>query len=495
MTRLGAWKKSSAVFLLCAATAIAAPVQVFTNLATFHYTQGDQPLAPLIQGADGNLYGTTYQGGDGGCEIRDGCGTLFRITPPGVLKASPFLSAANPTTGLVLATDGNFYGTTSDAGENFGGSVLKVTPGGGLTTLYTFCGQLPCADGEFPSALIQAVDGNFYGTTGGGGAGQAGTVFKLTPEGVLTTLYSFCAQPNCIDGVGPAAALLQAADGDFYGTTEYGGRGTGGRNPGYGTVFRITPAGTLTTLVAFDGMNGAQPTGSLIQGSDGSLYGTTHIGGNTCDPYISGAGTVFKLSSDAKLKTLHSFDCSDGAGPAAGLIQATDGNFYGTTEAGGQSKNAPFGGGTVFKITADGVLTVLHTFCTEPNCTDGVDPVAGLVQGTDGIFYGSSQGGDITCDPYRLAGWCGTIFSLDVGLGPFVTYVHAAGEVGQTGGILGQGFTGTTSVLLNGIPASFTVVSDTFIRATVPAGATTGFVTVVTPSGTLTSNVPFHVIP
>ncbi len=140
-------------------------------------------------------------------------------------------------------------------------------------------------------------------------------------------------------------------------------------------------------------------------------------------------------------------------------------------------------GGTVFQLTPTGILTTMHSF----DSSDGAVPIGGLIQATNGTFYGSSS----QAGPYNS----GTLFSLDLGLGPFVTFVRAAGKVGQTGGILGQGFTGTTSVSLSGIPASFTVVSDTYIKATVPAGATTGYVTVTTPSGVLTSNVPFHVIP
>ena len=147
--------------------------------------------------------------------------------------------------------------------------------------------------------------------------------------------------------------------------------------------------------------------------------------------------------------------------------------------------------GTIFKITPQGVLTTLYTFCSQPNCTDGANPGTALMQSTDGNFYGTTfsggQGG--------LSGEMGTIFRLSTGLGPFVKLVRSAGKVGQSGGILGQGFTGTTGVFLNGTPANFTVVSDTYIQATVPAGGTSGFVTVDTPGGVLTSNVPFHVIP
>jgi uncharacterized repeat protein (TIGR03803 family) len=178
------------------------------------------------------------------------------------------------------------------------------------------------------------------------------------------------------------------------------------------------------------------------------------------------------------LTTLHAFELTDGFQPFAGLVQATDDNFYGTTAYGGANNF-----GTVFSITPGGTLSTLHSF----DSSDGYETVAGLIQATNGNLYGASQFGG--------ANDAGTIFSLDMGLGPFVTFVRAAGKVGQTGGILGQGFTGTTSVSLNGIPASFTVVSDTFIRATVPEGGSTGYVTVTTPSSTLTSNVPFHVIP
>ncbi len=169
--------------------------------------------------------------------------------------------------------------------------------------------------------------------------------------------------------------------------------------------------------------------------------------------------------------------------PYGGLNQATDGNLYGTTYQGGTHDD-----GTIFEITAGGTLTTLHNFCSRgfQYCNDGQWLVAGLVQATNGTLYGTAEVGGRLND--------GVVFSLDMGLGPFVTFVRPAGKIGQTGGILGQGLIGTTSVSLNGISASFTVISDTFLTATVPAGATTGYVTVTTPSGTLTSNVPFHVI-
>ncbi|MBZ5571930.1 MAG: hypothetical protein LAO09_08630 [Acidobacteriia bacterium] len=188
------------------------------------------------------------------------------------------------------------------------------------------------------------------------------------------------------------------------------------------------------------------------------------------------------ITSGGALTTLHSF--TDGS-PAAGLVQATDGNFYGTTMDGGDlSCDAPYGCGTIFKITPSGTVTTLHSF----DSAEGEWPSSGgLLQATDGSFYGTTyRGGD-----HNL----GTVLRLDMGLGPFVALVHDSGKVGQTGGILGQGFTGTTSVSFNGAPAKFAVESDTLLMAKVPAGAPTGFVTVTTPSGTLTSNKPFRVTP
>ena len=230
----------------------------------------------------------------------------------------------------------------------------------------------------------------------------------------------------------------------------------------------------MTTLHSFaGGTDGSSPDTTLLRASDGNFYGTTLY-------------SVFKMTPAGRVSTVHLFceqlSCG-GFDPFGGLIQATDGRIYGTTAGGGTGTNCSNGCGTIFSITANGSLTTLHNF----NETDGRNPYGGLIQFTNGILYGTTLLGGSS------SGY-GTIFSLDMGLGPFVTFVQASGRVGRTGGILGQGFTGTTSVSLNGVPASFTVVSDTFIKATVPPGATTGYVTVTTPSGTLTSNVPFHVI-
>lgn len=233
-------------------------------------------------------------------------------------------------------------------------------------------------------------------------------------------------------------------------------------------------------LYQFDGSEGTNP-GSLVEASDGNFYGLSDGGNQAC---INGCGTIFKITRKGVLTTLFSFDSWDGAYPYGPLIQANDGNLYGTTRLGGHlgGKMCDYGCGTIFRLDVRGDLTVLHRFAL----TDGALPNA-LLQSTNGLFYatttsGGSDGG-------------GTIFSLDMGLAPFVVFVQSFGKVGQTGGILGQGFTGTTGVELNGVPANFTVVSDTYIKATVPPGATTGNATVTTPTGVLTSNVPFHVIP
>jgi len=380
---------------------------------------------------------------------------------------------ANPYAGLVQATNGDFYGTTYSGGANDEGTVFTITPSGTLTTLYSFCSQSGCTDGANPYAgLVQATNGDLYGTTYSGGANDAGTVFTITPSGTLITLHSF----DLTDGAYPEAALIQATNGDLYGITSQDGPN------GYGTVFEITPSGTLTTLHSFDYFtDGAYPYAGLVQATNGDLYGTTSLGG------ADNFGTVFKITPSGTLITLHSFGFAgyptDGAFPEAGLIQATNGNLYGTTSQGAANDH-----GTVFKITPSGKLTTLYNFCSQSNCTDGAKPYAGLVQATNGDLYGTTYEDG--------AHNFGTVFRLSVGLGPFVETLPASGQEGANIGILGQGFSSSSVVKFGGTEATTIVLSGTtFITATVPAGALTGSVTVTTGTTTLTSAKTFKVLP
>jgi uncharacterized repeat protein (TIGR03803 family) len=254
-------------------------------------------------------------------------------------------NGAAPFAGLVQATDGNLYGTTGGGGANKVGTVFRISPGGGpVKTLYSFCSQGGCTDGAEPRAgLVQGSGGNFYGTTFAGGANGEGTVFKITPSGTLTTLYSFCSQSGCTDGDEPLAGLVQGTGGNFYGTTRGGGVSTDcGVSNGCGTVFRITPSGALTTLYSFCSqsrcVDGRVPAAGLVQATHGNLYGTTSDGGAKCRFGDYACGTVFKITPSGTLTTIHSF-CSrsgcKGGGPEAAVVQATDGNFYGTTVPGG----------------------------------------------------------------------------------------------------------------------------------------------------------------
>ena len=299
-----------------------------TTLYNFSNSDGSAPYAGLVQGSDGNFYGTTAQGG------ASSYGTVFKITPGGSLTAlhsfSYYGDGAVPYAGLVQGNDGNFYGTTFYGGDGGGGTVFKITSGGSLTTLYSFSGN----DGSSPRAgLVQGTDGDFYGTTVFGGPSGGGTVFRITSGGSLTTLYSFSAGGHA----NPEGALVQGGDGNFYGTTDDVGSDTD-----IGTVFKITPGGSLTTLHSFNYSDGQYPEAALVEGSDGNFYGTTNNGG----AFAASWGTVFKITSGGSLTTLYSFSGSDGANPSCALVQGSDGNFYGTTNGGGAG-----GGGTVFKIT------------------------------------------------------------------------------------------------------------------------------------------------
>ncbi len=482
------YKKACLVLLLSVATAFSSHAQTFTNFFSFNGTDGEHPYAPLVRGIDGNLYGVTA-----GYEVDLG-GTVFKITEGGKLTTlysfcaeSECADGATPVAGLIQDHNGVFYGTTYSGGANGNGTVFKVTAGGKLTVLHTFC-QTDCTDGASPIAgLIQGRDGGFYGTTYGGGASGKGIAFRMSPEGKVTTLHSF----NGSDGANPEGGLIQGTDGNFYGTT-YGG-GTGNCvSLGCGTVFKITAKGKLTTLYVFCTQSycpdGSNPVAALIEGTDGDFYGTTSTGGPYESPCQGGCGTVFKITSGGKFTTLFNFcpqsDCSDGAEPTGNLVQATDGNFYGTTLVGGTGYNCNSyygeGCGTAFKLTSSGQLTSLHAFDTD----DAGSPWAGLVQDTSGSFHGTTTGGSVSF---------GTLFSVAVGLHPFVETRPTFGKVGAAVEILGAKLKGTTGVSFNGTAAMFTVASDTEIKTTVPTGATTGFVTVTTPRGTLKSNKAFHV--
>ncbi len=490
MRRHGFLHSTCTLFLILIAAAVAAPAQTYTRLASFEDNRdsGATPyFGPLVQGLNGNFYGMTGYGGFGSV------GTIFDVSSGGDFTTLySFCSqpqckdGSTPESELVLATDGNFYGVTYYGSDHFAaGEVFKVSPGGTLTVLHNFCSQLNCTDGSNPvGPLVEGTDGNFYGTTQRGGISDYGTVFKITPSGTLTTLYNFCVG-DCADGKEPSGGLLQASNGNFYGTTTEGGTY-------YGTIFEITPAGKLTILHTFDYTDGGFPEGTLVE-VNGVFYGTTGGGGytnsNACE--FVGCGTIFEMTAAGTLTTLYSFcsqentkgGCADGGNPYGGLMQATNGKFYGMTWLGGVNLR-----GTIYEVTpAAHTITTLYSFCSQTNCTDGANPFGPLAQGTDGNLYGAAEEGGL--NNY------GTVFELSLGISPFVRTLPQSGKVGAEVIILGNNLTGTTSVSFNGSKASYQVLSSTEITATVPAGATTGTVKVTTPGGTLDSNVPFHVTP
>jgi uncharacterized repeat protein (TIGR03803 family) len=307
---------------------------------------------------------------------------------------------ALPDAALVQGSDGYFYGTTENGGAHDAGTVFQISSNGILTTLYSFSGG---DDGGYPSgALVQGGDGNFYGTTSaegdttnfsdpwGYGAPGWGTVFKISANGALTTLYTFT---GLADGGGPNG-LIQGSDGYFYGTT------------GLGTVFQISSTGTFSTLGYPDGDPGA----GLVQGSDGYFYGTTLNGGTSAAGENPGYGTVFKIATNGSLATLYSFTGgNDGGNPFAGLVQGSDGSFYGTTLYGGITYVTFNNGcGTIFKISTNGSLTTLHLFT---GGKDGGNPYAGLVRGGDGNLYGTTYYGGKITPTYRFG--YGTVFKIN----------------------------------------------------------------------------------
>lgn len=507
-------KSATILALFCVATTITV-AQTFTTLLSFDENDGNEPIA-LIQGIDGNLYGTSLGGGKYGKHNGiPGDGTAFRMSLSGTLTAEySFCSQGNctdgqfPDAGLVQAPDQFLYGTTQGGGNGAYcpsgsqgcGVFFKITAPHHVTNLYTFCSQPGCTDGNEPEQpLVQGFNGSFYGTTFMGGYGGpcdigagCGTVFKVTPGGQLTTIHTFCNHSNtCPDGSNPQAPVVVGSDGNIYGGAN------GGTTPA-GTLFKITPSGKFYKLYQLNAAtDGDDPTG-IVAGTDGNLYGTAAFFGNGAFCTGTLCGTIFKFTPQGQFITLHGFcseaNCADGAGPYNGLIEGSDGNFYGTTIRGGANTNESlcFGPcGVIFKITPQGEFSTVYNFCSQANCADGFGGGT-LMQDTNGIFYGTAELGGQT-SACRGSG-CGTIFSLDLGLSPFVKPNPFFGKVGYKINILGNDLTGTTSVTFNGTPATFTVVSDSYLEATVPSGATSGIIQVTTPTGTLSSHVQFQVV-
>lgn len=513
--------------VFCAVMTIAASAQTYQVLAKFSSTTGEGTNSPLVQGTNGNFFTTAQAGGANESSIycnnfdQDFCGTFLEITSAGKLTVIYSFCAqancadgGNPAVAPVLAPNGNFYGTTSTGGTSPAsscqwltgcGTIFEITPAGKLTVLHNVCSESNCADGLAAGRLVLGANGNFYGTTTSGGIlnGDAGcpygcgTIFTLSPAGKFTTLYKFCSevdsQGDCADGVFPVYGLVQAENGKFYGMTYDGG------TSGVGNIFEITAAGKLTPIYSFCSQpncaDGRSPSAPLILGKDGNLYGTTSSGG------AYGGGTAFAITPTGHFTTLYSFcnwatnSCPDGSSPSASLTQGSDGNLYGTTSAGGIVNGGLClltGCGTTFQITAIDQLNGLYSFCAQTSCSDGAYPGA-MMQATNGNFYGvATKGGRPGC---IVGGGCGTAWSLSLGLGPFVQANPGFGHVGQRVNILGNHLTGATSVTFDGTPAKFKVVSDAYIVAALPTGASSGRIEVTTSNGTLSSNVDFKVLP
>ena len=560
-TALGGANNQGAVFKIT-------PSGILNVLHSFTGSDGSQPLGGLTLGTDGNFYGTTYAGGTS-C-----CGTIFKIAPSGaftVLSNNPdgYFPYAPPIQG----TDGNWYGTMSSGGALGKGTVYKMTPAGVVTTLYSF----DSTHGSGPHApLVQATDGYFYGTTTSGGTLAFGVIFKISPSGNFSVLYNF----DQTHGGSPVSPLIQGADGNFYGTTASGGSGGGG------VIFKITSAGILTVLYNFNPpTDGQSPYGGLVQAGDGDFYGTAGQLG------VNNVGTLFELTSTGSFSVLDSFDGPHGSTPQITMLQNTNGFLYGDTYSGGTgslnctagtcgvfysmnaglpafvrlvtslgkvgasigilgqgftnssvftfgsvaastvtlsgstyaSVSVPAGAttGPVTVTTSGGTLTSNQIFRVTPQITTfmpdrGIDGTSvkitgvSLTQTTKVTFGGvasksikvnsdtsvtvtapaGAKSGKIVITTAGGSATSSQPFTVEPNI---VSFLPISGAVGTVVTITGHGFTGATILTFNGVPATFTVISDSKVSATVPEGATTGPIAITTSGGTATSTINFTV--
>ncbi len=417
------WRILSGIFF-----AAAVPLAQAGLTDIYNFTDGVDGASPqsgLCLGANGILYGTAVNGGT------NGFGAVFSVTTAGgftpLYSFTGNADGGAPWAGLIQLSNGNFYGTTLEGGDGYG-TIFEITPGGALTTLYTFTGG---NDGASPQGnLVLASDGNLYGTASAGGSSGAGTLFRVTPAGGFTALYSFT---GGADGATPLAGLAPAANGLLYGSTSAGGASTNG------TLFKIDTSGNFTLLHTFSGADGSAPQVALAVGTDGNYYGVAAAGG------AANNGALFQLTPAGQFKTLYSFSSdkgtgtnSDGIAPVA-LIAASNGNLYGVASAGG-----PNGAGTIFSSTLAGALTPLYSFgaisSDSYTNSDGANPT-GIMQGSDGNFYGTTASGG----PQAL----GSLFAFN-GSAPF--------QFLTVGGIRYSG--GQAVLTLSGASAQGSVVVD-----------------------------------
>ena len=467
VTNLFGAQTSAVATLTVPLLALQAPGVVMAPLLSFDAgTNGSQPDSAVIYGSDGNLYVTASEGGANDVNL-GGDGTVSKMDTNGNVLWTVSLSqasGANPAAGLVQGAGGVLYGTTVNGGGGFG-TVFKITSGGSLTPLYSFTNGV---DGANPEASLElGSDGYLYGTTSKGGAndvgsGGDGTIFKMTTNGVLVWSVSF----NKTNGRRPVSGLVQGSDGTLYGTTPSGGANDLGIGGG-GTVFAITTNGVLTSLYSFAGdANGAIPEAGLALGPDGSLYGTTTAGGNLSLNSGLGFGTVFNITTAGALSTLAAFNGTNGVSPRGALALGVDFNFYGATARGGV--DYPVGYGTLFQVTMSGALTSLLSFNGNYG---GAYPEAGLTQAAPGVFYGTTaQGG--TNDLGN--GGDGSVFRFSLPPAPAPTVGGISPVVGPTNGgtvvsIAGSGFEIGATVTFGSLPAvSVSANSPTNITAVTP---------------------------
>ncbi|MBS0446815.1 MAG: hypothetical protein JSR59_12805 [Proteobacteria bacterium] len=382
--------RSSRLGRICLALALSVPVAAaaggLTVLHGFDFDDGQYPEGRIVQGPDGRYYGTTYAGGV------YGYGTAFAVTSAGsfeILHSFAATDGQQLDAGLTTFPDGNLYGSTPQGTTQvggsfigFGGSVFRITTAGALSTLRTFTAT-GRPDGDTPGSLVDGGDGYLYGTMArGGNASDAGTVFKLAPDGSFGTLHAFV--PS--EGQEPGG-LMRGSDGNLYGSLRYGPTA----NP-HGAIFRITPTGSLTILHVFNGTDGSGPASGFVEMPAGTFYGVTVSGG----PY--GGGTVFRMTADGTVTTLYGFNGWDAYEPVGGLARGPDGKLYGLAFGGGTS-----GYGAIFRITPLGKLTVLRLLSP----FDGTEPVAAPIFGSDGLLYGT------TTQYGGAPGASGSVFSFD----------------------------------------------------------------------------------